>query len=159
MADQIAVMNAGILQQVGTPEEIYSRPASRFVAEFIGSPPMNLFSARIKSDGAREALAVVGPWSVPIADSPQTDECTMGVHFEDVSLASTGGGLDGTVLTVEHLGAEKRVLVESGIGLIGVRIDRGSPVKVGDRVGVNGETSAMHVFDGQTGRRLRTTWE
>ena len=159
MADQIAVMNAGILQQVGTPEEIYSRPASRFVAEFIGSPPMNLLSARIKSDGAREAFAVVGPWSVPIADSAQSDECTVGVHFEDVSLTSTGSGLDGTVLTVEHLGAEKRVLVESGIGLIGVRADRASPVKVGDRVGVDGETSAMHVFDGQTGRRLRTTWE
>jgi ABC-type sugar transport system ATPase subunit len=159
MADQIAVMNAGILQQVGTPEEIYSRPASRFVAEFIGSPPMNLFTARIKSEGAQEALAVVGPWSVPIADSPGTDECTMGVHFEDVMLTPTGSGLDGTVLTVEHLGAEKRVLVEAGIGLIGVRVDRGSPVKVGDRVGVNGETSAMHVFDGQTGRRLRTKWE
>ena len=60
----------------------------------------------------------------PIADSPQTDECTMGVHFEDVTLMPTGRGLDGTVLTVEHLGAEKRVLVESGIGLIGVRADR-----------------------------------
>jgi ABC-type sugar transport system ATPase subunit len=159
MADQIAVMNGGVLQQVGTPEDVYSRPASRFVAEFIGSPPMNLFTARIKSEGAQRAFAVVGPWSVPIADTPQTDECTVGVHFEDVTLTPTGRGLDGTVLTVEHLGAEKRVLVQSGVGLIGVRVDRASPVKVGDRVGVNGETSAMHVFDGQTGRRLRTAFE
>jgi ABC-type sugar transport system ATPase subunit len=159
MADQIAVMNGGVLQQVGTPEEVYSRPASRFVAEFIGSPPMNLLPAVINAAGDGGKCAVLGPWSVPIAGGAGPGGCTVGVHFEDVRLAPSGEGLDGVVLTVEHLGAEKRVLVQSAIGLVGVRADRASAVRVGDRVGVAGDPREMHVFDGATGARLRALSE
>lgn len=156
MADQIAVMNGGVLQQVGTPEEIYSRPSSRFVAEFIGSPPMNLFPGVVKTIDGKGTCAVVGPWSVRLEGQVTASDCTVGVHFEDVRLVASGVGLDGNVLTVEHLGAEKRVLVETSIGLVGVREDRASVVRVGDRVGVAGDERFMHVFDGVSGLRLST---
>lgn len=156
MADQIAIMNGGVLLQVGSPEDVYSRPATRFVAEFIGSPPMNLLEGRIQRGVDGTPRAVLGPWRVPLRGHTTAETCTVGIHFEDLEVVDAPGELEGTVQTVEHLGAEKRVVVASAVGNLGVRADRESRVSVGARVGVRANPAKLHVFDGQTDVRLAT---
>lgn len=159
MADQIAIMNRGVLLQVGSPEDVYSRPATRFVAEFIGSPPMNLLNGHIKTSRNGDRLAVAGPWSLPLCGETSSDICTVGVHFEDLTLVEGPGEVGGTVQTVEHLGPEKRVVVTTPIGSIGVRGARSSRAKVGDSVGIVADMNKLHVFDGETEDRIQTVAE
>lgn len=159
MADQIVIMNKGVLLQAGSPEDVYSRPATRFVAEFIGSPPMNLLDGHIKTSPGGDRLAVVGPWSLPLLGKTNSDSCTIGVHFEDLELVDGPGEVTGTVQTVEHLGPEKRVVVATPIGSIGVRAVRSSQVKVGDSVGIVADMKKLHVFDRETEDRIQTAAE
>jgi multiple sugar transport system ATP-binding protein len=156
MADQIAIMNRGSLLQVGTPDEVYSRPAWRFVAEFIGSPPMNLFEGNVKTVRDNKPVAVLGPWCVPLVGSTSAATCTVGVHFEDLSIVEAPGDVPGTVETVEHLGPEKRVVLATELGKVGVRADRSSRVSVGAQVGIVADVEKMHVFDGDTQARVKT---
>jgi ABC-type sugar transport system ATPase subunit len=155
MADQIAVMNKGVLLQMGTPEEVYARPAWLFVAEFMGSPPMNLMKGAIETTGD-DAVAVVGPWRIPLETVPSSRTCTVGVHYEDLQLEPAPASINGKVVNIEHLGAEKRVMISTPSGVLGVRADRSERIELGAEVGVAAELSQMHVFDGETEARLPT---
>jgi ABC-type sugar transport system ATPase subunit len=157
MADYIAIMNGGVLLQVGSPDEIYARPAWLFVAEFVGSPPMNLLDGTIEQV-AGSAVAVLGPWRVPLEGAP-AGACVVGVHYEDVGLAAHPGDLPGHVVNVEHLGAENRVMVETACGIVGVRVERSVRVELDAEVGVVAQPTEMHVFDRSTGARLPTVHE
>jgi len=155
MADQIAVMNKGVLLQVGTPEEVYARPAWLFVAEFMGSPPMNLMQGAIETTGAG-AIAVAGPWRVPLEETPASRTCVIGLHYEDLVLEPAPSPVTGKVVNIEHLGAEKRVVISTPVGVLGVRADRSERIELDAEVGVRAEPSRMHIFDGDTGARLAT---
>jgi multiple sugar transport system ATP-binding protein len=143
------VMNAGELQQVGSPEEIYERPANRFVATFVGNPPMNVVKAHLTHAG----LQVGG---VPVALGPErratcaAGEVTeMGARPEDLSLVDieTLGALQGEVYVVEPMGNETLVEVRVGGEHLSVRAGRGFTARVGAKVGVKFDADDACFFD------------
>ncbi|MBA4262431.1 MAG: sn-glycerol-3-phosphate ABC transporter ATP-binding protein UgpC [Comamonadaceae bacterium] len=131
LAQRMIVMNAGRMEQFGTPEEVYARPATTFVASFMGSPPMNLLQ---HAPGARSG-------------------CTMGIRPEHIDLASEGWAL--RVETVEMLGAERLIHTRLGDEALIIRTheDQGAPA-VGSTVFAKPREDRLHWFDGQTGVRL-----
>ncbi|MBL8352821.1 MAG: TOBE domain-containing protein, partial [Burkholderiaceae bacterium] len=139
LADRIVVLRDGQIEQVGTPLELYDRPANQFVAQFIGSPRMNVIEAR----------QVPGVAGVP-ADG------FIGLRPEDVTLKPAGeGGLPGRVELIEALGSETliHVTIDSGAQLIARQATR-STLHNGDRVGVFVAAANAHRFDAQ-GRATR----
>ncbi|WP_372828419.1 sn-glycerol-3-phosphate import ATP-binding protein UgpC [Polaromonas sp.] len=131
LAQRMMVMNAGVMEQFGTPEEVYHRPASTFVASFIGSPPMNLLH---HAPGAREGSI-------------------MGIRPEHLDIGSTGWELK--VETVELLGAERLVYCRLGDETLIVRTDEQHPApKPDSTIHVAPREDRVHWFDGATGKRL-----
>ena len=131
LAQRMIVMNAGRMEQFGTPEEVYSRPATTFVASFMGSPPMNLLN---NAPGGRPG-------------------CTMGIRPEHIDLAQEGWSLQ--VETVELLGAERLIHARLGDEALIIRTheDQGAP-EVGSTVVARPREDRLHWFDQQTGARL-----
>ena len=132
MGSRIAVMHAGRLEQVGTPQEVYDRPASAFVAQFIGTPPMNVLPA-----------GLLGSADVQVGIRPE--------HM----VLTPGGPLQGTVSQVEHLGHEVLVHAESGSGRLVARVDPAGVVPVaGESVAFDAAPGHLHRFDATTGVRV-----
>ena len=157
MGDRVAVMKDGILQQVDTPLALYDHPNNLFVAGFIGSPAMNLVSAK-----AGEGTAKIGDYEVPIdrtAASKMSGDITVGVRPESWRLVSEGeGGLPVHVLVVEELGADAFVYgtcdVEGVPGEVVIRIEARRDYRKGQTVYVTTDPHHVHVFDTNTGERL-----
>ncbi len=107
LADRIIVLNGGVIEQIGTPQEIYRHPRTRFVAEFIGSPPMNLLDGEVLADPlrfvSRNGLSIDLPER--FAGQAGTGSATLGIRPEDVALASQGFEID--IDFVEDLGAQR----------------------------------------------------
>ncbi len=156
MADKIAVMNQGIVEQFGTPQDIYDRPSSMFVADFIGSPPMNFLrfhgavapgSTSVKLNGC--AL------SVPAIDDARAEgELALGVRPEHVAF-DDASGLRGRVFGSEYLGTTQIVTIETGHGRIKARIASDIAMRTGATVGLSFRTPRLSVFDATSGRALR----
>src|SRR5229473_5271962 len=140
MADLVAVLRDGVLQQLGPPLEIYDRPANRYVATFVGSPPQNVLHGALDAD--RKAFVVAGT-PVPLQEDAFR-ECAaagvieLGVRPEDLVLASPSaeGVLPGEVYVVEPLGNETLVEVRVGESVISVRAERGWEAPIGSPIGV-----------------------
>ncbi len=150
LAQRMIVMNAGRIEQIGTPEEVYGRPATTFVAGFIGSPPMNLLEGN--ADGSRLTL---GGASLPLpAAAPRAGALTLGVRPEHVELTPQGRW-PLQVEMVEMLGAERLVHGLLGGAAFTLRIDAtlASP-RVGETVGLEVAPAHLHWFDAATGQRL-----
>ena len=153
LAERMIVMNAGRMEQIGTPDEVYHRPATTFVAGFIGSPPMNLI--RGQADGSRftaggQTLALPAP-------APRAGELVLGVRPEHTDLAT--GASPGTwalrVEALEMLGAERLVYGMLGGVLYTVRLDATlPPPKVGETVSVATSPEHLHWFDTATQQRV-----
>ncbi|MBD3763245.1 MAG: ABC transporter ATP-binding protein [Rhodobacterales bacterium] len=139
MADRIVVMNAGRIEQTGTPREIYATPASAFVARFIGTPPMSLI--------ALADLAGAGV-DLPPGLSPDT---LVGLRPED--LAPAARGLPVQRLAEEYLGADRLVTLRAGASTLLLRLAAGAP-NLPDRFHLTWPPGALHLFDAATGRRL-----
>ena len=139
LADRIVVLEAGRIAQVGTPRELYLRPESLFVAQFIGSPKMNVFPA-----GA-----------VPALDAPP-GAATLGVRPEHLRVGAEGQGpLPGTVDVLEYLGADTFVIVDcGGAGRITARMPGEAGLSPGAPVALSPEPGALHAFDAG-GRAVR----
>ncbi|MDJ0394195.1 ABC transporter ATP-binding protein [Rhodococcus sp. G-MC3] len=156
MASRIALMNNGRVEQVGTPTELYDTPLSTFVAGFLGAPPMNLIEADVLSRGG-QLYAEATEFSMPLGIS-STDVAsravTVGVRPERIVLRRGGTGNPATVTTVENLGSEELVHVLVGQNSLCAKVSRPSDVRPGDRVHLGLETSDIHLFDRDTGRRL-----
>ena len=164
MADQVAVMDQGVLQQVGSPDDLYERPANLFVAQFIGEPPMNLLRGRLEGRGDGPVLRGVSgdlvlPAAAHLADRLRTD-VVVGVRSEHLRLgdASTAGpGLPGAVFFREPRGDSDMVLVEidgSGSAHLAVEVEPAAPWRAGDRVRVGVTDARLHVFDPVSGTRV-----
>ena len=146
------VMNAGRMEQIGTPEEVYHRPATTFVASFIGSPPMNL----IKGTGDGSRFTAGGQTlSLPSA-APRSGELIMGLRPEHTGLSQNGAaGWPLKVEALEMLGAERLVYGLLGDSLFTVRLDATvPPPKVGDVVSLQTTPEHMHWFDPATTKRV-----
>ncbi len=149
MADLVAVMGAGSLQQVAPPEEIYDRPANRFVAAFVGSPPMNF----VKLGMAESMLIVCGE---QIKASPrlyaachQHKATELGIRPEDVRIVPPGtkGSLAGEVYVVEPMGSETFVDIRLSGERFTARVARGFRAAIGSRVGMSFDTDDSCFFD------------
>jgi len=156
------VLRDGVVQQIGTPVEIYEKPANRFVAGFFGTPTMNFFAAHLTQAGDQRTARGPG-FEIPLADrksalrpAAESDTIVVGIRPERLSLASRAGGvaLSGQVAMREVLGAEVVLHLESAAGPLTVRTDAGSAPRPGDSVQVWLEPHAVHIFDGTTEVRL-----
>ncbi|EAQ04272.1 ABC transporter ATP-binding protein [Pseudooceanicola batsensis HTCC2597] len=148
LADRIVVLDAGRIAQVGTPRELYERPADRFVAQFIGSPKMNVMPCRPRGESWEEA-GVRGGGGAPAG------AVELGVRPEHITLGSVGeGACDGTVDVVEYLGADTFLVVDAGdLGRITVRISGETARRPGERVGLVFDPQRL-VFFGEDGRAV-----
>jgi ABC-type sugar transport system ATPase subunit len=162
LADQIVVLKDGLIQQVGTPVEIYEKPENRFVAGFFGTPTMNFLAADLAQAGDRQAARGPG-FEIPLDAAPalrpakaNVDRIVVGIRPERLSLQQRGDHvpLSGEVAMREVLGAEIVLHLESAAGPLTVRTDAGSAPRPGDTVQVWLDPHAVHVFDGTTEVRL-----
>ena len=155
LAQRMIVMNGGRVEQIGTPEAVYSRPASTFVAGFIGSPPMNLLAGRVQG---RDFVCGDGGVRLPLpAAAPAEGPLTLGLRPEHAALAAEGAW-PLQVETVEMLGAERLVHGRLGGAGFTVRIDATLPAPpVGETVRLAAPAAQLHWFAADTGRRLGGT--
>jgi multiple sugar transport system ATP-binding protein len=154
MADRIVVMHDGIVEQVGTPLELYDRPANMFVASFIGSPSMNLIKGTIQGTSNPSFLTEDGI-TLPLAKAPATSDgkpAIYGIRPEHFSLG--GQGTKAAVTVIEPTGSETQVIAKLGKQkIVGVFRERIS-AKPGDALLMTPDPGVAHLFDATTGARL-----
>jgi multiple sugar transport system ATP-binding protein len=148
LADRVVVMNKGLVQQLGTPTEIYDRPANTFVASFIGSPAMNLVDGDV-ADGMFRAEGMALP--VPMGLSGPV---TLGFRAEDVQVVPEGGQLAATVYSMELLGDATLVSCRIGPALVSIRAAKDFRTQIGAPLHVAIPPTAVHFFDRDTGQRI-----
>ncbi|MFY8152387.1 MAG: ABC transporter ATP-binding protein [Hyphomicrobiales bacterium] len=157
MADKIAVMNQGVVEQVANAQEIYDRPATLFVADFIGSPPMNLLPLRASLAPGQTSIALgEGRITIPAMREGVADtDLVLGVRPEQIRF-SEGGALRGEVYGVEYLGTTQIATVRTGHGSLRVRAPSSLPVTVGAQVGLEVRPDRVSIFEKASGRALRS---
>jgi multiple sugar transport system ATP-binding protein len=148
MADRIAVMNEGRIEQLGEPLELYDRPANLFVAQFIGSPAMNVFEGVFDGDSVR-ALGARWPCAVKCRDGQAVK---YGIRPEHLSLASQG--IAAEVQVVEPMGAETEVLARVGEQTFTVMTHGRASLGPGEKVFLAPQAAHAHLFDAASGRRI-----
>jgi multiple sugar transport system ATP-binding protein len=152
MADRIVVMHDGVIEQIGSPLELYDHPANLFVAGFIGSPAMNMIGGKldgdhfVADDGTRIPLGKVVPANS--AGRP----VTLGVRPEHLSLDPNG--VPAEIVTVEPTGSETQVVARfAGQEIMGAFRER-ITARPGETLKIRPESASVHLFDGQTGQRI-----
>jgi multiple sugar transport system ATP-binding protein len=157
MADRIVVMHDGIVEQIGTPLELYDHPANTFVAGFIGSPAMNFVPGTLRGEGGGLVLEANGGKLVLPAGTKGRDgqKVTFGIRPEHLSMSATGpDALDATVEVVEPTGADTHVVASVyGQQVQAVFTERHSFVP-GARIALRPKPEAIHIFDAESGRHL-----
>ena len=150
LADRVVVMNKGVIQQVGTPTDIYDNPANTFVASFIGSPAMNLMEGRL------EAGIFTGE-NVRIAGLRGRDgPVTLGYRAEDADVGAGDAEINAEVYTIELLGDATMITVRAGGALVSVKAAKDYRVEIGERVSIAIDPGICHVFNSGSGDRLGT---
>ncbi len=152
MADRIVVMHDGIIEQIGTPLELFDRPGNLFVAQFIGSPAMNVLKGvvqglSVQAEGAAWPLGAQ-------AGAKDGQSVHYGIRPTDIALSSQGPGVAAQVVVVEPTGAETELLVQVGQSQLTVVLHGRTTVQPGDTVHLNVDTGKVHLFDGQTEQRI-----
>jgi multiple sugar transport system ATP-binding protein len=151
LGSRIAVMKDGILQQIGTPDDIYRRPVNTYVAGFIGSPNMNFIPGTIELTGDQGKFVFAGGSLDLIC--PDAKAVILGQRPEHIHL-SPDAAWRGEVVLVEPTGADTYVVVKTGVGLITVRVAPNTVMKVGEHVGLTVSSKHNNWFDAQSGLRL-----
>lgn len=160
LGTRIAVMSAGAIEQVAPPLDVFERPATAFVARFVGSPTMNLWPGRVSRHGAPQvstaafALDLTPAAAAQLADGT---EVTIGIRPHDIRLvALAGANAQGTVEIVEPLGAHvtTHVRLPQGGELVRVQVATADARPVGSATGLHFARERVHVFDRASGRRL-----
>ncbi|MBV9755946.1 MAG: ATP-binding cassette domain-containing protein [Alphaproteobacteria bacterium] len=165
LADRIAVMQSGVLQQVGEPAELFDKPANEFVAGFIGSPPMNMLEFRAAAlDGAdlvlRGACSTVRlpQMGARLSAAPEHGAHKLGIRPVDVELCAPNGGatICGKLLLREQLGDHDRFIIDCAAETIVVEMPSGVAGIASDTVGLFFPPARVHLFEAASGRRLPT---
>ncbi|MCA9861786.1 MAG: TOBE domain-containing protein, partial [Thermomicrobiales bacterium] len=163
LADRVAIMSGGLLQQVGPPKDVYARPGNAFVAGFLGSPPMNLLTTTISSrDG--EPVLLVGEQAIPargsLADRLQRvinseGKVQFGLRPEDVLLGQgSASATSGEVFVVEDLGNERLITLDPGGQFMVARAPADFPAEMGQKLSFSFDPGRAHLFDIVTGLRV-----
>ena len=155
MADRIVVMHDGIIEQIGTPLELYDRPGNLFVAQFIGSPAMNVLEGTLRrQDGQAWVEALGQRWPVSGAGGNDGQSVHYGVRPSDIVPGASGEGVAAEVIVVEPTGAETELLVEVGGTQFIVVIHGRTQAQPGDTVYLQIAGSSAHLFSSADGKRL-----
>jgi multiple sugar transport system ATP-binding protein len=165
MGSRIAVMNFGVLQQVGTPQQLYDSPANRFVAGFIGSPAMNFVEMKVDGSGDGAALSYDGlrmpvPASARTAVGSDGRQVVAGFRPEHLDVGPPRGGdeasFSATCDVVEYLGNEELLHLRLGDEDIVAVVDAAARVQPGTKVELHLPLSKLHLFDPESGESLTT---
>lgn len=149
LADRVVVMNKGVVQQVGSPTDIYDNPANTFVAGFIGSPAMNLLEGTLKGGVFEgENTRIEG------LDSKHDGPVTLGFRAEDASVATNKAEVNANVYTMELLGDATMVTTHAGGALVSVKAPKDFRADIGAPVSIAIPAAACHLFDAQSGARI-----
>ena len=149
LAHRVAILEKGVLQQLATPSEIYNNPANLFVAQFIGSPPMNIVHGELQGD---TFLAEGHKVNVPVKG--KFDKAILGVRPEDCSVtAPNKGDVAGEIFTNELIGDHTLITVKTAKDMISVKAAKDYKGKTGEKIGVSFAKSGLFVFDGNGGAR------
>jgi multiple sugar transport system ATP-binding protein len=157
MADRIVVMHDGIVEQVGTPLELYDNPANLFVAGFIGSPAMNFIPGVVKRAGGNPFVETQAGTKLPLPGNTaaQPDrKVVFGIRPEHLSLGNSGESVAAQVQVVEPTGAETQVFAElAGTQITAVFTER-HEFQPGDKIMLRPRPETIHLFDAESGRHL-----
>ena len=158
MGDKIVVMNHGVVEQFGTPKEIYDHPATMFVAEFIGSPSMNFlrFEGSFRPGDRAVTLGGTQIATPELLQEAGGRKLALGVRPEHVVL-SDGGDYRGRIEAAEYLGTTQILTLSSPHGTLKARTPSAQVAQVGQTVGLSFTASTLAVFDEGTGRAFRTS--
>ena len=148
LADRVVIMKQGVVQQVGTPVEIYDKPANAFVASFIGNPAMNLIEGEILGNTFRANNVEIAGLNAP--DGP----VKLGFRAEDASVVKKGGAINAPIYTMELLGDATMVSVRIGSALISVKADKSYRAAIQEAVSISVAPEKCHLFDAADGARI-----
>jgi multiple sugar transport system ATP-binding protein len=149
LADRVVVMNKGVVQQVGTPTDIYDNPANTFVASFIGSPAMNLVDGHL--DGG---IFKAQNMTIPGFDTSFDGPITLGFRAEDADVSNIPAELDFKVYSLELLGDSTMVTARVGDGLVSIKAGKDYRANIGADFSVHITASLCHLFDAQSGQLI-----
>jgi multiple sugar transport system ATP-binding protein len=163
LADRIVVMREGVVQQIGTPDEIYEAPRNTFVAAFLGNPPINFLEGTVSTGDAgavftRGDIALALPEVfLPALREQGRREVVLGLRAEDVleEAGSDARRLNGRVSSVLPVGSDQFLGVETSGGLVFLRVGKDRRHREGDTVAVPVNTGRLHLFDKASGVSLR----
>ncbi len=148
LADRVVVMERGVVQQVGTPTEIYDRPANAFVAGFIGNPAMNLMEGNLAGGVFEGRNARISGLTGP------DGHVTLGFRAEDAAVMDAEGEIVAPAYTMELLGDATMITVRAGGTLVAVKAAKEYRIEIGDTVRIGVPSSACHLFHPETGERI-----
>ena len=152
LADRVAVMKHGIIQQLGTPNEIYNDPANMFVAGFIGSPAMNLINGSVQ-DGM---FVTTGGTRLVKLNTPDRENAVLGVRADDMQVYEKGqGDIDVKIYAFENTGESTLLTVQWGKQRVIVRGDRHLRKEQDDVVGISLSVEHLYLFEPETEDRIR----
>src|SRR6202051_4359556 len=154
MADKIVVMHEGIVEQMGTPLELYDRPDNQFVAGFIGSPAMNFLKGKVKANGSASFEGPNG-LTLPLASGPANSDgrpVVYGVRPEHFTIADDGA--EAEILVVAPTGSETQVFAKLGGEQVVAVFRERHQFNPGDKIRLKPDPSLVHLFDEATGKRL-----
>lgn len=156
MADRIVVMHDGIIEQIGTPLELFDRPGNLFVAQFIGSPSMNVMKGTLRvADGRTWVEAEGHSWPAQaLANAVDGQAVDYGVRPTDLKVSTTGSGIPAKVIVIEPTGAETELLLEVGNSKIIVVMHGRTDAQPNDIIHLDVAPGKAHVFNGDSGQRL-----
>ncbi|PLP58243.1 ABC transporter [Mesorhizobium loti] len=157
LADRIVVLNRGVIEQVGTPLELYNKPANLFVAGFIGSPSMNFIDARLKDSASGQKAELADGTQILLPARPfasKSGKITLGMRPENIVVERESGNMAGTVKVSEPTGPQTHLVVEAaGTDMLAiVRADFAA--RAGDGLRLSFSPNTLHVFDAESGRVL-----
>jgi sn-glycerol 3-phosphate transport system ATP-binding protein len=155
LADTVVVMNAGQVEQTGIPTEVYRRPATRFVATFIGSPAMTLLKGRIVGPGEVELAGGRLRFAEGAGLAPVGHGVEVGIRAEDLTLAADGAGLPFKLEFIEELGPHRLLHGTTGGEAIVVSVPSAADDAPPQTGTLRASLDAVHVFDANTGKSLR----
>ena len=148
LGDRIVVINNGIVEQVGTPKDIYSKPNTKFVAEFIGSPQMNIFNCNVDN-----GIAKIDNNSINLDKSINLDDASIGIRPDDIQI-SDSGSISCKANLVEYLGSDMIIYSSLGDQEFSCKLSSKIDVKAGDEFKFDIQPSLVHVFDNSSGKRI-----
>ncbi|MEL6888591.1 MAG: TOBE domain-containing protein, partial [Pseudomonadota bacterium] len=152
LADRVAVMKHGVIQQLGTPDEIYNDPANLFVAGFIGSPAMNLIHGSVQSG----MFVTTGGTRLVALDVPDRARAILGVRADDMNVHDSGqGDIDVSIYAFENTGESTLLTVQWGKQRVIVRSHRHLRKDQDDVVGISLDPDHLYLFDPDTENRIR----